>query len=73
MLKFENPANGRFYYIEINKDMYDLVLRITFGGLNSVRHRVHMCNSRETLDKEVERLHKKRIRRGYILLSNASM
>ena len=70
MLKFENPTNGRFYYIQINKDMLDdSVLCITFGGANVVRHRVHMRGDESLLHREVEKLSKKRIRRGYILLN----
>lgn len=70
MIKFENPENGRFYYLNIHRDMLDdLVLSITFGGYNIVRTRVVMCDSRENLHKTIERISKKRLRRGYVLIS----
>lgn len=70
MLKFENKSNGRFYYININKDMLnDLVLSVTYGGINTVRCRILLCGNLTSIHREILRLYKKRLKRGYILIS----
>ncbi len=70
MIKFENKVNGRFYYIFIEKDMvHDCVLRILYGGVNVSRARNLMYGDIQTLRQEIERLTKKRLSRGYSLVT----
>jgi len=69
MIKFENKSNGRFYYMEIRKDLLDYVVVIVFGGSNVTRTRTIACDSRMDLHKELDRLSKRRIGRGYVLVS----
>jgi hypothetical protein len=69
MLKFENPTNGRFYYVEIKKDMLDdTVLAITYGGYFHSRHRNIMCDSYPAICAEIKRIAKRRIAHGYVLV-----
>jgi len=74
MLKYENPENGRYYYLAVYKDILDdYVLTVIRGGhLRGVRSRVvrhfgYAC--RMALQKELDRLSKKRIARGYRLVN----
>lgn len=70
MIKFENPNNGRFYYLTINKDMLnECVLRIVYGGKHSSRTRAILCDNRNAICNEIDRLSKKRIARGYVLIT----
>lgn len=69
MLKFENPSNGRYYYLETHRDLLnDLVLTITRGGAHSriVRHFGYNCET--TLIREIERIKRIRLKRGYELV-----
>ncbi len=69
MLKFENHINGRFYYLQIKRDMLnDLVINIIFGGRGVTRLRTIACDSRLILHKEIEKISKTRLRRGYVLV-----
>jgi hypothetical protein len=65
MLKFENPTNGRFYYLEVTNE---LVIRIVFGGRRVCRMRTIICDNRDKLLKEFDRLSKRRLKRGYVLI-----
>lgn len=69
MIKFENPVNGRYYYMVVEKDMFnEMVLRVTRGG-SSVRVSISIaCSDEQSISNEIERLSKKRIKRGYILV-----
>lgn len=70
MIKFENKQNGRYFYILIEKDLLnDLVLRIVYGSRHISRSRIVFCNSRMALDKQINRLSKRRIRHGYCLVT----
>jgi hypothetical protein len=70
MIKYENKSNGRFYYLEIKRDLIgDLVLCITRGGNNVSVIRTLGFTSRMALDKELARICKKRERRGYELVA----
>lgn len=70
MIKFENKTNGRFYYIFVSKDLLnDLVIRITFGGCNVSRNRIIFCGSRKDIEKEIERITKRRLSRGYSIVT----
>lgn len=70
MIKFENQQNGRYYYLSVHKDLLnDWVLSVIRGGRHSrvVRHFGYGC--RMALQKELDRLSKRRIKRGYTLVS----
>ena len=70
MIKFENKENGRYYYLSINRDLLnEFVLTIARGGRNIhlVRHLGYACIG--TIHKEIERLSKRRLKRGYTLVS----
>lgn len=70
MIKFENRNNGRYYYLIVEKDLFDvLVLTIIRGGLNHriVMHLGYGC--RMAIGKEIERITKKRLQRGYVLVT----
>lgn len=70
MIKFENPSNGRFYYLKVQKDLInDLVLCVIYGGRNITRLRTIKCGTPDKLYAEIGRLHKKRIARGYLLIT----
>ncbi len=70
MLKFENKTNGRFFYLSVNQDLLnDLVLTITRGGNHHRVIRHFGFSNEESLKKEIERLSKRRIKRGYSLIS----
>lgn len=69
MLKFEHP-NGRFYYIQYYRDMFDDVcVMVIRGGYNQRVVRTISCGVDSELQATVNRITKKRLRRGYILLS----
>lgn len=70
MLKFENPTNGRYYYIIKNKDMInDLAITVIRGGIHHNVTRRMGYNDPGQLEREVEKLVKRRIKRGYVLVS----
>lgn len=70
MIKFENESNGRFYYIEVKRDLLDdCVLYINYGGSNVTRHRAVFCGNDEELQQEIQRITKKRIKRGYSIVT----
>lgn len=74
MIKFENKENGRFYYLSTARDMLnDLVLTVIRGGANArvVRHFGYSCQ--DTLRKEIERISRIRIKRGYQIVSDPSL
>lgn len=69
MIKFENPNNGRFYYINIGTDMLnDMFINIVFGGRYVCRNRIISVSYRDSLFKEIIKISKRRIKRGYILI-----
>lgn len=70
MIKFENPVNGRFYYLHVHTDLFNqLVLTVIRGGkdISITQHFGFDCKDR--IDKEIERITKLRLRRGYVLNS----
>lgn len=71
MIKFENKKNGRYYYLVVNRDMFNhLVLTIIRGGKNSSFSRHFAYNSQPRIDEEIKKISKIRIKRGYSLISN---
>lgn len=70
MIKFENQSNGRFYYLMVNRDLLnDCVLHINFGGRDVSRFRSIPFTDRKTLQKEIDRISLKRLKRGYSLIT----
>jgi hypothetical protein len=69
MIKFENKSNGRYYYLIINKDMFnEIVLTIIRGGNFNRVIRHYGFNCKTTILKEISRISKLRMKRGYILV-----
>lgn len=69
MIKFENPLNGRYYYIILQKDMLEHdVLTIIRGGKRSRVVRHFGFNSINKIQDEIQRLIKIRVKRGYRLV-----
>lgn len=69
MIKFENKTNGRFYYLVSNTDILnDLVLTVIRGGIHSRVVRHYGFNNRIAIQKEIDRITRIRIRRGYTLV-----
>lgn len=69
MIKFENIQNKRYYYLIKNQDILNAwVLTIIRGGTQTrvVRHYGYDCC--ETIDKEIVRISKIRLRRGYTIV-----
>jgi hypothetical protein len=70
MIKFENKSNGRFYYIAIERDLFDElgILVIRGGNRTSVRRFIYL--GEQTLcQTEIERISKIRLARGYTLIN----
>lgn len=66
MLKFENPSNGRYYYIQVGTDILnDMCVTIIRGGKNYRVVRHFGFNSFDKIQSEINRLTKIRVRRGY--------
>lgn len=73
MIKFENKSNGRYYYLYIQRDMLnDVVLTVVRGGRNVrvARNVSILYDNRDSLSDEIARLSKRRIKRGYHLISS---
>jgi len=69
MLKLENKANGRYYYIYIQKDLFNAIcLHIIRGGRHRNVHRLLFCASILEAHKTVERLMLIRLKHGYTLI-----
>jgi hypothetical protein len=70
MIKFENKSNGRFYYLSVKKDMLnDDILHINYGGLSASRYRTICFASLCNMQKEIARISKIRLQRGYSLVT----
>ena len=69
MIKFENPSNGRYYYLQIERDLLnDSILRVNYGGKNIHRNRIIFCGSGNSILQEIDRISKRRVKRGYVLV-----
>ncbi len=69
MLKFENKNNGRFYYIEIKKDLFgDLVINTIRGGSNVSVQRIIFCDNAVSVRDKIRQIVKRRTARGYTLI-----
>lgn len=70
MIKFENKNNGRFYYVYVEKDLlHHFALAIHYGGVHVRRNRRIAFDDERSLRKEIERITKKRLKRGYSLVT----
>ncbi len=70
MIKFENKSNARFYYLSITCDMLnDNILSVTRGGKNITISNVVAIGSYESLLKKISQITRKRLSRGYTLVS----
>ena len=68
MIKFENPVNGRFYYIKTTIDLLGhAVLTIIRGGKysNAIIIKHFGYNSTELIAEKIKEISKVRERRGY--------
>lgn len=73
MIKFENKTNGRFYYMYSETDLFnELVFCIIRGGKDSCIKRTYGYNSEINIRREINRISKVRIKRGYSLVENSS-
>ena len=66
-IKFENPTNGRYYYIHQHCDLLgDLVLTVIRGGknVNIIRH--FGFDNIQSLQKDIYKRIKARLNNGYI-------
>lgn len=69
MIRFENKSNGRFYYLLVEKDeSNNFALRIIRGGRNIRIVRSVLFDCALSLRNELDRLSKRRLRRGYSLV-----
>lgn len=69
MIKFENKNNGRYYYLFINRDIFgEFVLTTIRGGLNVRVMRHFGFNDLEKIHREIDRIKKRRLQRGYTLV-----
>lgn len=69
MIKFENPENGRWYYILIQKDLVsENAVTVVRGGRDRVVVRHAGFYSRADLDIYLAMVQKRRIRNGYRLV-----
>ena len=72
MVKFENKSNGRYYYLVVETDLFgDNVLNITRGGAFFNRRNIRsVSGSMEEIQREITRLTKIRLQRGYTLVNS---
>ncbi len=68
LMEFENPTNGRFFYMFSHFDENgNPQLTIVRGGKKSKRVENFVFDDRTRLDKEFQRRANKRLKRGYLL------
>lgn len=69
MIKFENTITKRYYYLLAEKDLFDAYILIIMRGSRHRNIRLSLCfNSPDARQNEIDRLSKRRIRRGYTLV-----
>ena len=69
MVKFENVANGRYYYMNTERDLLNDHLLVISRGSRGIHRTV--CRGFPTAEaaaKEIAKLSKVRLRRGYSLV-----
>lgn len=65
LFKFENPKNGRFYYMFQHYEADKPTLTIVRGGKRRKVIENHFYADLSSITKEIERRKKRRIQRGY--------
>lgn len=67
LLKFENPTNGRYFYMFAHSDEFGRSqLTIVRGGKHSRRVENKFYSDQAELQKEMKRRANKRLKRGYL-------
>lgn len=70
MIKFENKTNARFYYLSVTCDLLgQTILSCTRGGKNVSVVNTVATGSREEIIKKILSLTRRRLSRGYTLIS----
>ena len=70
MIRFENRTNGRFYYMVVESESPDkFTLNIIRGGKYVRVITSIVCASLHVVNSELERLSKRRLKRGYSLVT----
>jgi hypothetical protein len=68
-IKFENKTNGRWYYIQIQRDIFnELGLYIRRGGRNASVGWLVFCGSYREVYSKIREITQRRLQRGYILV-----
>jgi hypothetical protein len=65
LLKFENPSNGRFYYLIQHIENNKPTLTIIRGGKKRRVEESYFYNDQTEMERDMERRKKRRIQRGY--------
>lgn len=69
MIKFENKANGRFYYVEVKRDLLgDLVININRGGSSYAIQRIVFCGDARSIRAKIREIIQRRTAKGYCLV-----
>lgn len=66
LIKFDNPSNGRFYYMFQHYEGERPVLTIVRGGQKRKAVENYFYDNISLMQQEVERKKKRRIQRGYL-------
>jgi len=72
MLKFYNQTNGRYYYMSIERDLFDdYVLNVVRGGISKrIHYNPFVHQDVEKVHGEIARLSRIRLQRGYTLVND---
>lgn len=66
LIKFENPDNGRFYYMLQHFENDKPVLTIVRGGRKRKAIENHFYDDLTEINREIERRKKRRLQHGYL-------
>lgn len=67
MIKFER-ADGRWFYVSVEKDMFDDVVVVRRGGSGRSVCRRYACGTISGIVSYVSKVTRKRLQRGYIIV-----
>lgn len=70
MIKFENKTNGRYYYLDVETDIFgDNMLSVTRGGrFNRGINYAVLAGSLDAIHHKIQEITKIRLNRGYTLV-----
>jgi hypothetical protein len=69
MLKFENAKNGRFYYVQVQKDIFgQWIINCNRGGYNHSVQRILFSGDVREVREKLKDIIKRRTARGYTLI-----